>query len=119
MNLASPLSTARGARERAVLRDPRDAPPRAHTGLTARRGARASSARPHSAAEWRRWPDAGGVMSPLRIQPSHWPSPRPSGADPALCSHVTFPTIHAARRGLQSGTLRSLWTSSQNLEMMG
>lgn len=88
-------------RRRAVLRLRGDAPQRARTGLTAARGARAPFARPHSTTEWRRWPDAGGVMSRLRVRPSHWPDPRlsrhPPPQPPAkLRCQVTFSAIHAA-----------------------
>ena len=64
---------------------------------------------------WFRW---GDVSAPHTTFPLARP-PAPPGADPALRSHVIFTTIHEARRGLQSRTLRSLRTSSQNLEMLG
>lgn len=94
-----------------------DAPPRARTGLTAGRGAPTSSARPHSAAEWRRWPDAGGVMSPsasnLPTGQARAPPGRPWAPQSRYLSHHSrVPT------GLQSETLRSLGMS-QNLEMLG
>lgn len=49
---------------------------------------RGASARPHSVAQRGGWSDAGGVISPLHVLPSHWPSPRPSLAAPARRGHV-------------------------------
>lgn len=103
----------------AMLHAPGNAPPRARTGLTAGRGARASYARPHSATEWRPWSDSGGVMSPLRIQPSHWPGPQPLRGRPCALQSRYLHHHSGGPTGLQSGTLRSLRTSSQNLEMLG
>lgn len=79
---------------------------------------RGSSARPHSVAQRGGWSDAGGVISPLHVLPSHWPSPRPSLAARAPRGHVTFAAIQATLWVYKTRTLRSLRASLQ-LETWG
>ena len=73
---------------------------------------------PHSVAQRVGWSDASGVISPLHVPPSHWPSPHPSPAALAPHGHVTFAAIQATLWAYKAGTLRSLRASLQ-LETWG
>lgn len=90
-------------------------PTPASTGLIAGQGPLPG---PHSVAQRGGWSDAGGVISPLHIPPSQWPSPHPSPAALAPHGHVTFAAIQATLWSYKAGTLRSLRASLQ-LETWG